>query len=652
MEILYTGESESLHSTILKALLERIDLGDTFISDNYTRWQATERYYMMYKIPNKKDKAALEKWNKGDTDFKSLVMPYSYAQLMTAHAYMVNVFLNRDPIFQTDSLNGDGTERELALESMLQYQVKAGEMEPSLLVWFMDALRYGVGVLGDYWEEHVFHQTVFEEEEEIIDGVPTGNMKKVKKTRVVKGYEGCKTFNVMVYDFIPDPRVALCKYQEGEFFGRRLDLNVLDLKKGAKFGKYFNVEQAEGLVTASKEEMYRRDPSIGQQRSLKDSTMTPKGKQVGDIGCIEIFVRLIPKDWGLGDSEFPEMWVFTVADKKYIVAAEPVNTLDDKFPFHVLECEIDGYMNKSRGLLEISAPMNDILTWLFDSHMYNKRQIMNNQFIGDPSALVVKDVESKEPGKFIRLRPTAYGRDVRSIISQLPVTDVTAQNIQDVQVVERNMQRIVGVNDDVAGQSSPSSRRSATEFRGTTSFASNRLANLAYFFSVTGFRSLAKSLIVKTQQLYTVEMKVKVAGDNIKGAQSIIVKPEDISGQFDIMPVDGTLPVDRMAQAQFWMQIMSMVASNPVLGAEYRLGDIFSYTARLAGLKGIDKMKIRVLDDDQILALILAQQKGGVNVQPTGQPTAQGAGVPTGVNEPAPVATQGTPGLSGLQALM
>lgn len=656
MEIPYDGTEGGLHSKIIAALVERIILGEEFASENHARWQQAEKYYQMYKVKNAKDKRTIEKFDAGDTDFKSVVMPYSYAQLMTAHAYLVNVFLNRDPIFQMDSLNGDGADKELALESLLQYQVKAGSMEVKLMVWLMDILRYGVGFIGNFWHEEVFQQSVFEEEEEVIDGVPTGNMKEVRKTRTTKGYEGNKLYNILPYDALPDPRVAVCNLNDGEFFGRKLSLSITDIEKGGKVGDYFNVDKAREFISAGRGDRFQRDNSTGANAfQNKESTRTPNGKRVGHVDAVEIYVRLVPSDWGLGESNYPEIWVFTVVDKKVIIYAEPANTLDDRFPIHAQECEVDGYMNKSRGILEVAAPMNDILTWLFDSHMYNKRQVMNNQFVGDPSAIVMKDVERKDPGKFIRLRPTAYGRDVRSIISQLPVSDVTMQNLQDVQVVERNMQRIVGINDDVAGQSAPSSRRSATEFRGTSNFASNRLANLAYFISVGGLRNLAKSLIVSTQQLYTVEMKVKVAGDNIKGAQSITVNPEDIAGQFDLVAVDGTLPVDRMAQAQFWMQIMQMVASNPVIGAEYRLGDIFSYTARLAGLKGIDKMKIQVLDDEQILALTLSQlnpQQGGTNVPVSPTIPTAGGGAPIGTPQPESPVAGAAAGVSGLSALL
>lgn len=652
MEIAYEAAGDSLHGRILAALLDRINLAETEVSDNFSRWQQAEKYYQMYKIKNTKDGKSIEKWREGDTDYKSVVMPYSYAQLLTAHAYMVNVFLNRDPIFQVDSLNGDGVQKELALESMLQYQVKAGEMEPKLMVWLLDALRYGVGIIGNYWHEEVIRTSEIVEEEEVVDGVPTGRMVEVKKYNETKGYEGNKLFNVLPYHFLPDPRVAMGNVQDGEFVGRKFDLGILDVKKGGARGKYFNVKHVEGMVGMESQTSNQRHYSTG-ENDVRTSTKTPKGKRVGDLDATEIYIELVPKDWGLGESEYPEIWVFVVIDKKFIIYAEPANTLDGKFPYHVFECEVDGYKNKSRGLLEVAAPMNDILTWLFDSHMYNKRQVMNNQFVGDPSAIVMKDVERKDPGKFIRLRPTAYGRDVRTIISQLPVTDVTMQNMQDAQIVEKNMQRIVGINDDVAGQSAPSSRRSATEFRGTTSFASNRLANMAYHLSVTGFRSLAKSVITSTQQLYTTEMKVKVAGDNIRGVDSITVNPEDIAGQYDLVSVDGTLPVDRMAQAQFWMQIMSMVMSNPALGAEYRISDIFSYTARLAGLKGIDKMKMNVLNDEQILALLLQQQQGGNGNanQPNAGTGGQGAGAAVGNPQPEAAPTQGTPQLSGLSAL-
>jgi hypothetical protein len=156
-------------------------------------------------------------------------------------------------------------------------------------------------------------------------------------------------------------------------------------------------------------------------------------------------------------------------------------------------------------------------------------------------------------------------------------------------------------------------------------------------------------MIGSTQQMYTTEMKVKVAGDNIKGAESITVNPDDIAGNFDITPVDGTMPIDRMAQAQFWMQVLQFTAMDPELQMQYRRSDIFSYMARLAGLKGIDKFKMQVIGDDELLAMLKAQMvNGGGNGQQAGATAGGGVGNQT----PAAAGAEDLVGASGLQALL
>lgn len=657
IEIPYKEGKQGLHGKVLKALLERVKLSEQATDNKAEAWRKAEQYYMLYKKKNEKDKKVEAKEAQGETDYKSVVMPYSYALLLTAHTYLTNVFLNRDPVFQVQGVDGSGAEKELSLESLLQYQLKGGEMEPHLLVWLLDVLRYGVGFVGNYWIEEFVPRRSYEEVEEEIDGVPTGNMITQTKYERIAGYEGNKLFNILPYDALPDPRVSYMNMQEGEFFGRKFKISWNDMKRRETMGIYFNVDKCRELLGAgAKDKEERFEFMDNMDESQKNAvTGTPDGMKTGQMDAIEIYVDLIPSEWGLdddADEDWPEKWVFTIVDKKIIIGASPLGYYHNKFPFHVLEAEVDGYKQESRGILEVAAPMNDILTWLFDSHMYNKRQVMNNQFVGDPSALVTKDLENKKPGKFIRLKPSAYGRDVRSIISQLPVSDVTQQNYQDLNIVTQQMQQTVGVNNDVAGQASPSSRRSAAEFRGTTSFSSSRLANMAYFFGITGWRTLCQCLISSTQQLYTVEKKVKVAGDAIKGAQSVTVSPEDIAGEFDVSPVDGTMPIDRMSQAQFWMQVLTATGQDPELKMQFRRSDIFTHMCKLAGLKSIDKFKMQVVSDEELVAMVkkgLIEETGGADgrLQQGFGTEAGGAEGAEGSSDPA-AAERGAQALSGL----
>ncbi len=648
MKIQYDATTTGRHAKLLTAILDRVRMSENAMSHHYDRWREAEKYYMLYKKKNEKDYEAIKSFSEGETDYTSVVMPYSYAMLLTAHTYMANVFLNRPAVFQVEGVNGDGVQKEMAMEAMLQYQVKQGEMDVPMFIWLLDVLRYGVGFTGNYWCNEVIPQSFIVEEAEEIDGVPTGKTKKVLKYRLKEGYKGNKMFNILPFDALPDPRVPYSKLQDGEFFGRKFRISWNELVRREADGVYFNVDQCRSLVGGMRSN--DRHHSIEDTASGTIGTTTnPKGLKTGEVNAIEMIVEVIPEEWGLSEGKYPEKWVFTIVEKKVIVGCQPLGYLHNRFPYHVLEAEVDGYKQESRGLLEVAKPMNDILTWLFDTHMYNKRQVINNQFVVDPSRIVMKDVQNRKAGKIMRLKPSAYGQDVRSIISQLPVSDVTMQNYQDSQVVEAQMQRSLGINDDITGRSAPSSRRSATEFRGTTSQSANRLANMAYYFSITGWRSLAKCLVSSTQQMYTTEMKVKVAGDNIKGAESITVNPDDISGSFDITPIDGTMPIDRMAQAQFWMQVIQFTASDPELQMQYRRADIFSYMARLAGLKGIDKFKMQVVSDEELTALLKQQlANGGANGQ-RGVPTTGGD---AGNQTPAAAGAEDLAGASGLQALL
>lgn len=647
MKIKYDGTTTGRHSKILTAVMDRVKLSEQAMSNHFDRWRMTEKYYMLYKQKNKVDYEAVQKFAEGETEYTSVVMPYSYAMLLTAHTYMANVFLNRPAVFQVEGVNGDGVNKEMAMEAMLQYQVKQGEMDVPMFIWLLDVLRYGVGFSGNYWCNEVIPQSYIVEEPEIIDGVETGKVAKVLKYRLKDGYKGNKMFNILPYDALPDPRVPYSKLQEGEFFGRKFRVSWNELVRREADGIYFNVDQCRNLVGSNKTN--ERHFSMGDDSNIQNTTTNPKGLKTGEVNAIEMIIEIIPEEWGLSEGKYPEKWVFTIVEKKIIVGCQPLGYLHNRFPYHVLEAEVDGYKQESRGLLEVAKPMNDILTWLFDTHMYNKRQVINNQFVVDPSRIVMKDVENKNAGKVMRLKPTAYGQDVRSIIHQLPVTDVTMQNYSDSQVVEQQMQRTLGINDDITGRSAPTSRRSATEFRGTTSQSANRLANMAYYFSITGWRSLAKCLISSTQQMYTVEMKVKVAGDNIKGAESITVNPDDIAGSFDIVPIDGTMPIDRMAQAQFWMQVIQFTAADPELQMQYRRADIFSYMARLAGLKGIDKFKMQVISDEELTALLKQQLVAGITNGQQGVPTSGGA---VGNQTPAAAGAEDLNLQSGLQALL
>lgn len=73
------------------------------------------------------------------------------------------------------------------------------------------------------------------------------------------------------------------------------------------------------------------------------------------------------------------------------------------------------------------------------------------------------------------------------------------------------------------------------------------------------------------------------------------ITPESITGFYDFVPVDGTLPVDRFAQANLWKELLMQMSRVPQVMSQYDLGKIFGWVASLAGLKNINQFKIQVL---------------------------------------------------------
>ena len=70
------------------------------------------------------------------------------------------------------------------------------------------------------------------------------------------------------------------------------------------------------------------------------------------------------------------------------------------------------------------------------------------------------------------------------------------------------------------------------------------------------------------------------------GERFMNVSPEDIQGFFDLVPVDGTLPIDRMAQANLWKDIMGTLRMMPPqVAMSYDWGRIFAWVAQISGVE-------------------------------------------------------------------
>ncbi len=613
MPTLDIKKESPLHRKLCAMIQSRIVMAQKDQTEQQGIWRKAEERTLAYVHESEVDATRRNRRDRqGKPSYTTIQLPYSYALLMSAHTYWTSVFFGRSPIHQYAGRHGESEMQTQALEALIDYQVEVGSLLGPYYIWFYDAGKYGVGILGEYWDtERIAYGQLVE-----MPDPNTGAISLFQATVELDGYSGNKVYNVNPFDFWRDPRVTMKNFQQGEFCFvlKRMIWNDVMRRKASGF--YMNLEHLKRHATS-------RAPDNGSERLKRPDWATatinadydPDGKNSeakhpSTVFAYEFYVELIPKEWGVGPEGFPQKWCFTITeDYGLIIGASPLGMMHGKFPFSILESEVEGYSAHSRGIPEIVAPLQNTMDWLINSHFYNVRAALNNQFIVDPSKLVLKDVEAGEPGFIWRLRPEAFGTDIRSIFQQVPVTDVTRGNMTDLQQMFSLGERTLGINDQIMGVLNTGGRKTATEVRTAAGFGTNRLKTNTEYMSAMGFGPHSQKLVQNSQQFYDGEKKFKIVGDLALGAgpNFMQVNPDMIMGFFNFSPVNGTLPIDRQAQANLWKDMMaSLRMMPPQVAMGYDWVKIFSWVGSLAGLKNINQFKIQTVPDGSLDAQVQA----------------------------------------------
>jgi hypothetical protein len=587
--------------------------------DRRSKWEKDDQNFTLYVKERETDALRRLEKDQGIKQFVDVDVSMTYAMVMTAHTYLSTVFLSRNPVFQYSGRHGEPEMNVLAVESLMDYQMNVGVNLPPQYIWLLDVLKYGMGVIWDYWLVESRKVSSFEEAPVTIAGIAVpGRTQKTKVVRKIEGYEGNKLFNVRPYDHLPDPRVPLNDPQSGEFVGRMTEFSWNTLTRRKLSGQYINIDAVKERQKAPKgisgdaNDPVKFSPLGTEPLPEQDSS---GATMIDSFRGFEMVVDIIPKEWGLGSTEHPEKWVFAVVEDAIIIEVRPYGMYHDEFPCQVIESEFDPYKLFKMSMFERGRQLNDTMSWLFNTHFYNVRKSLNGETIFDPSRVNAADVLDPEPGKRIRLKPSAYGTDVRSVFHTVASGgDVTGTHIRDTQMVSDLLQRVLGVNENIMGALSQGGRKTATEVRTASSSSVNRMRTLAEYLSALGYAPLSQRLVQNTQQLYTGDKKFRIAGDTVGNPEGFMeINPDSIGGFYDFIAVDGTLPLDRFAVVNMWGTLLSQIQRMPQIMQQYDMGKIFEWVAQLGGIKNIRQFRLNIMSPED-----LAMQASAGNTVPVG----------------------------------
>ena len=245
----------------------------------------------------------------------------------------------------------------------------------------------------------------------------------------------------------------------------------------------------------------------------------------------------------------------------------------------------------------------------------------------DPDAVEIEDLKNQDAGKIIRLKRSAWGRDVRSALSQLQVVDVTRSHISDFETFMKLGDIMSSVTDNLRGTQDAGGRKSATEARQAVEAAASRLSAKARLISAQAISTggLTEQMVLNILQYMPEDFYQNIGGVQgmdehfrsmgLDPSASVNISPEMLVGDFHFPVHDGTLPLDKVALLGVWKEIFLGVASDPELRQQFSVPNIFEYVAELGGAKNISQFKLdlQVAPDAQ-----LQQQAQAGNMMPLG----------------------------------
>jgi hypothetical protein len=428
--------------------------------------------------------------------------------------------------------------------------------------------------------------------------------------------------------WLPDPTVSSVDIQKGEYLGwvERSNYMTLLNDESKLNSNLFNVRYLK--EKKNRRSVFALDQSDRQTRHGGSSHLThDMSGTLNPVDIIKMYITLIPKDWELSDSEYPEKWYFELASDDIIIACEKADHNHGLYPIAVASPEFDGYSPTPIGRLEVLYGLQHTLDFMFSSHVANIRKSLNDMLVVDPYLVNIEDLKDPKPGKLIRLRRPAWGRGVDKVVQQLAITDITRANIADSAYITQWMDRISGADQSMQGalRMSGPERLTMGEFQGTRSSAVSRLQRLAMLIGVQFMQDIGTLFAAHTQQYMSQDTYVKVVGKYEQQLNSVFgkkervrVTPYDLAISYDLIVRDGSIPGGNFSQS--WIELFKVIGTTPELMQQFDITRIFMYIANQFGAKNVEDFK-RTVDQTNVNVLpdnvVESQAKAG-NFVPVG----------------------------------
>lgn len=182
-------------------------------------------------------------------------------------------------------------------------------------------------------------------------------------------------------------------------------------------------------------------------------------------------------------------------------------------------------------------------------------------------------------------------------------------------MLQTQSQITTGISDNALGQFH-GGRRSATEAKNVNAATASRLKMIASVVYYDAFEPLGRQMLSNLRQGLTAETYVKVFGlikDPTLDAFSEFVKVQnsDLIGEYDFEIYDGTLPSEKVYQAQTLQEVLAVILPNPQMAMMLGLDpkSVFYEMMVLRGIRHPERFSLSESQRKMMMLQMMQQQQ-------------------------------------------
>lgn len=633
------------HQALLDHCKGLLDISRTTMSSRYEIWDNNDLSFRNQMTSDKEDKNAENRKEpiKG-------VLPLTRSQVISYVVLTMSVLLQRKKFYELEPTGPEDTAAAKLAEAVLANDLRHSGLAVRLWQVLLDVARFGIGVWKISYETVKSHKVVKEEVPPVmfmgaVPGMDAGMAPPVPETRMVVkevvDFQGNVITNVSPYNFFPDPRVPISRFQEGEFCGSEHWYSRQVLKQWESEGQIAGLAHVREEMSTETVER-RRMPFDAPDSQIGETVHTSQTK--GYCILSEVQVNIVPSEFmidgePLGKEGYPMKWLVWIVNDERIVKAEPLSNLHNRFTFEVAELYPDTKQLLNEGLADVISHIQNVVSWLINSHVTNVRKAVGDKFLVRDKMVNIKDLAERRP--VIRILEQAGDRPLQDVIQQLNVQDVTKQHINDAGFLIDLAQVTTGITDNAQGVFN-TGRRSGTEASSVMQAIAARLRIPTLLLWDQLFEPAGRQMISNHQQGLTNEIAVRTMGDmgDVSGMGPFVkVRQESIVGDYDLAIFDGTTSSEKIAQAESLGEMLTNLPGGlqTLLFLGYDPAKIADEWFVLRGIQHPERFKLDDVMAKQYVErmLTLQQLQNGQNTG-NGEPSAvPGAGGGVGQETPA-----------------